>query len=217
MQPFFTRRQHPRFAHALSFLAILLGGLPWEPARAWDETPTVIQVEEDWELVVGSSGIEPEPPLVAPALSHVGDVDPLHSMFTFNPRDDDGNLIGGMQMSVHNLGATISSQSANAGLSTTEASETIRWTRRMQLANGLLRFSVASGESTTWGAFSGFECVFQTNVADLGAYNSNVSVEGSGVGAASYRVESLVLKQVRRYLSNGDVQVDETPRTVHPR
>jgi hypothetical protein len=54
-----------------------------------------------------------------------------------------------------------------------------------------------------------------TSLSSLNAYNPDISVRNSGVTYAGNRVTSLVLKSVRRYLSNGQVLVDDTPRSVH--
>jgi hypothetical protein len=61
------------------------------------------------------------------------------------------------------------------------------------------------------------ETHFITNVVNLNGYSPEVSVESSGVGYASYRVQTLVLKEVRYYLADGQILVDGTPRSVHPR
>jgi len=52
---------------------------------------------------------------------------------------------------------------------------------------------------------------------NLNGYDPNASVQNSGVGFASNRVQSLVLKAVRLVTSTGEVLQDTTLRPVYPR
>ncbi len=54
-----------------------------------------------------------------------------------------------------------------------------------------------------------------TTLGDLNGYTPTVSVENSGIAYAANRVQSLVLKRVRLFVSTGEVLEDTAPRTVH--
>jgi hypothetical protein len=90
----------------------------------------------------------------------------------------------------------------------------------MNLQGSFLTFAIVSGNSTTWSTFgqqSALQATVTTSLGSLNGYNPNASVSSSGVGFASNRVSSLVLKKVRLYLSSGEVVEDATPRTVFPK
>jgi hypothetical protein len=85
----------------------------------------------------------------------------------------------------------------------------------------VLIFDVINGTSTTWGTFGSgeegrFRFVVNTSLPDLSGYSPAASVANCGIGYASNRVTSLVLKRVRYTLSTGQQTEDTTARTVYP-
>jgi hypothetical protein len=205
----------PSKRNRVLFWALLLGYAT--STHAWQSSTDVLRVEEDWEVVIGQPGADCVAPYVTTVISPVANSDELHCLFALNPRDESENLTGGTQMLIKNNEVTIGNEAADIGQATTFESETITWTKRMTLVDGLLSFEIVDGESQSWGAFGGLETHFITNVVNLNGYSPEVSVESSGVGYASYRVQTLVLKEVRYYLADGQILVDGTPRSVHPR
>jgi len=77
-----------------------------------------------------------------------------------------------------------------------------------------------NGTSMTWGVFGDeghLNISTPTTLENLNAYNPQFSVDNSGVGYAAHRVQSLVLKRIRRITDEGDVLEDSTVRTVFPK
>ena len=177
----------------------------------------IVQVEEEWELVVK----DPDPDLTAPqvtcAISPTGDVDGLHATFELNHQSFPFFASGGMRLQVWSGEENVSShKTQNDGVMTT-AGETVRWTQSLRLHGGSLIFEIKDGTSTTWGEFGGEHGLRSTRISDLtslNGYDPDVSVANSGTGYASNRVASLTLKRVRVTFDNGDVVVDDTARVV---
>jgi hypothetical protein len=179
----------------------------------------VVRVEEDWELVVG----EPEPTTAAPQVTSVisptGDLESWHVAFELNhqtlPSYEPGGLALQLWCGADSQG--VSTQKHGAVLSQGEG-EQVQWTQSMSLAAGVLTFEITNGASTTWEEFGGgghLSVSTNTSLEHLGAYQPEVSVANSGVGFASNRVESFVLKRVRLHRANGAVQELNVDLTVN--
>jgi hypothetical protein len=97
--------------------------------------------------------------------------------------------------------------------------EVVSWTQRMGLFGDVLGFQIAEGHSTTWGSFGGeqLQNTIVAPVANLNAYDPQVSVANSGVGFASNRVNSLTLKKVRYFGIHGLIREVTTPQVVFQR
>jgi len=197
---------------ALGFL--LFGGLSTAVAQA----PHVVRVEEDWELVVSEPFSDSAAPQVTCVISPVGNLDWHHVAFELNHQSVPDFVPGGMQLAVWDGESLVHTHKHPSSAVMSTDNETVRWTQCMYVSDGLLRFEVTGGSSNTWGSFGGAGYLRHTESAlftDLDGYSPDVSVANSGVGFAGNRVSSLVLKQVRVFLSDGQQVVDETPRVVH--
>lgn len=178
----------------------------------------VVRVEEDWELVVATSDSNSTSPQVVTAFSPYGDVEGHYATFEVNHQSAPEFGSGGLHLQIWD-GEGVETTVCN-GDDTVMSSdgETVRWTQRIRLKNNQLYFSIRNGTSETWGNFGGSGTMWRsvhTSLTHLNAYNPDISVRNSGVTYGGNRVTSLVLKSVRRYLSNGQVLVDDTPRVVH--
>lgn len=191
------------------------------PAWALAENAKVVQVEEDWELVL----LEPDSAVTAPQLtctiSPYSQADTLRAAFDLNHASVPSFSAGGMQLQVWQGEQCVSTKRSREGQLLRNTGETIRWTVRMELNSDedWLKFAIRNGSSQSWGTFgtSGwFQLYVSSNLNSLDSYTSDVSVAQSGVGFAGNRVSSLVLKQVRRTWSDGQVTVDSNAKTVHP-
>ncbi len=187
-------------------------------AVAAAQTPSVVRVEEDWELVVATPDPGSAGPQVTCAISPGPDLAGVYGTFEINHRSLPSFQPGGLQVQSWNGEQPLAqSPSPTSGVMSTSG-ETVRWTQVMRLSEGRIVFEVINGSSTTWGAFGGqgyLKLAVPTSLADLNAYSPSVSVNNSGVGFASNRVQSLVLKRVRYQLSNGMVLEDGTARVVY--
>ena len=179
---------------------------------------SVVRVEEDWELVVGTPDPDSDSPQVVCVVSPLCKADSVHATFEVNHRSVPQFVPGGVQLVVWNGEAPLAIESSTNEAPLAHAGETIRWTQCMEVNEGQLTFEILGGSSTTWGAFGAegsLRATVPTSLANLDAYTPSVSVKGSGVNYAGHRVHSLVLKRIRVHLSNGEQVEDTTARTVH--
>jgi hypothetical protein len=178
----------------------------------------VVIVEEDWELVVASTDSNSTAPQVSTAFSPYGDVEGHYATFEINHQSAPAFGAGGLHLQIWD-GEGVETTVCNGDDTVMSGEgETIRWTQRIRLEDGQLYFSIRNGTSTTWGDFGGWGEMWRsvdTSLADLNAYDPEVSVRNSGVTYAGNRVTSLVLKSVRRHTSDGQVLTDNTQRVVH--
>lgn len=181
--------------------------------------PTIVRVEEDWELVV----MEPDPTTASPQVlcvfSPVGDVESLHASLELNHHSIPAFEPGGMQFEVWEGDVALRERKFPITAIMSTPGEVITWTQSMSLESGWLTFEIKDGSSSTWGSFGGQGYLkpypVHTTLTDLNGYSTDVSVQSSGVSYAANRVQSLILKRVRLYTSTGEMVEDATPRTVH--
>src|SRR5690606_31867704 len=84
--------------------------------------------------------------------------------------------------------------------------ETVRWTQRMTLHDGVLAVQVKDGMSQTWGTFghgASLKLSTSTNLNSLNNYRPAVSIGESGITYAGNRVSSLVLLKLRWFTDDG--------------
>lgn len=185
---------------------------------SWAQTPTVIQVQEDWELVIGTPSQTSDAPQVTCLISPVGNADSLHATFVVNHHDMPAFTAGGLQLQAWNGEEILASVRYPDQAVLNTPGETIRWTQVMKVGTEGLSFEVVNGTSTTWGAFGGqgtLKTIVSTTLENLNGYDPEVSVKNSGVSYAANRVQSLVLKRVRAYSATGLIGEDSNPRVVH--
>lgn len=190
------------------------------PATALGETPTIVRVEEDWELVVAAPDSYTDAPQVTCVISPVGDVDSLHAAVDLNHQNLPGFISGGLQLQVWDGETAVAYRNYPNPSVMVQAGETVQWTQRMSLSGGQLTFEIVNGSSLTWGEFGGqgyLKASVPTSLTDLVAYNPYVSTNNSGVGYAGNRVQSLTLKTVRLYTGWGAVYALPVSRTVYPK
>ena len=203
------------------FLLAVAAGLlvaGWPPLLA-DDATRVVQVEEDWELVV----LEPDSGTVGPQvtcmMSPINGEDGLHMTFELNHKSGAQFVPGGFTMQLWTGESWISTKRSDTSTVMSTPAETVRWTQSMKIIGENLTFEIKDGSSSTWGAFGdGSEklkssaCWGQDNI---NGYSPDNSVHLSGIGFASNRVHSLVLKKVRVHTASGQVYEDNTLRTVY--
>lgn len=186
-------------------------------SHARGETPSVVRVEEDWELVIASPDPDSDGPQITCVMSPGEDLAGLHAAFELNQRTLPDYQAGGMQLQIWDEETPlVQTQPSQSALLATPG-ETIRWTLAMRLQEGKLAFEVRDGRSTTWGEFGGsapYKAETAASLLNLNAYSPTVSVRNTGAGFAGNRVRSLVLKRVRYTTATGLVVEDNTPRTV---
>lgn len=182
------------------------------------EVLQVVCVEEEWELVVATPDLNRTAPQVTCAFSPVSEMESLYTTFELNHQSQPEFVPGGMQLQVWRGEELLASRKFPQNHIMSTDGETVRWTQRMTLQDGVLTFEIVNGTSQTWGAFGGqgYLCTtVLTDLPNLNGYSPTLSVENSGIGYAANRVQSLVLKSIRAVTSTGDVYEDNTIRTPY--
>lgn len=204
---------------ACGILSVLLG-LFLSPCSSLlgEDRIEVVQVEEDWELVVGTPDPNSTAPQVSCSLLAGEDDSGWYAVFEVNHQSLPEFVPGGMQLQIWNGEQLIVTRKFPNPAIMSTPNEVVRWTHVMSCANGALTFEIVRGTSVTWGNFGGqgyLKYSIPTSLTNLNAYQPSASVAHSAVGFAGNRVPSLTLKCVRYVLSNGLVVEDSTERVVH--
>ena len=206
-------RARIRFVGCVVVFLFLLG---WS-GTAMGDSPTIVRVEEDWELVV----LNPEPYTAAPqitcVISPTGDIGSVHSTFEVNQQPLPAFVPGGLQIQLWCGDAPLWDRRSHGFALLAQENEAIRWTQAMYLHDGYLLFEVTGGTSATWGSFGDghLKVGCPTEIRNLNGYSPDVSVANSTVGYAGNRVQLLTLKAVRLVTSSGEIIQDTTARVVH--
>lgn len=196
------------------FLSILLA------TAAEAQMPSIVRVEEDWELVVAAPDHYTDAPQLTCTISPLGNTEAIHATFDLNHQSQPEFVPGGLQLQLWDGEVPLNYHGYPNPAVLRQDGETVRWTQRMELAGGQLTFEIVNGNSSTWGNFGGegyLKTMISTSLADLNGYRPSVSVNNSGVGYAGNRVQLLELKTVRLYTAAGDVFTVNTLRTVYPK
>lgn len=198
-------------------LALLIS-IAWAGATHAQTAPTIVRVEEDWELTVGTPDPDLDAPQVMCVISPVGNVNSAYAAFEVNAQSLPIFTPGGLQLQTWVGEAALGDRRFPNGCVMTTPGEVVRWTQTMQLSGGQLTFEITNGSSTTWGSFGGqgyLKSTVYTWLSNLNTYDPAVSVKHSGVAYAGNRVQLLVLKRVRAITADGEQVEDTTERVVH--
>jgi hypothetical protein len=176
------------------------------------------QVEEDWQVVIGSPSSVEVGPQITTCMSPVTDNSTPFFAFNLNYRDAQSFKAGGLQATVYSGGSVLDSSTQGSAVCQT-ANETITWTQRMSVSGeGGVTCAIVNGQSTTWGQFGdsqGLTSVdFTSSVTSMASYSPTASVAKSGASWQSDRVTSMTLLRVRYYSGGVLISTDSNPRSV---
>lgn len=192
-------------------LALLTAPAAWGAAGGYDP---VVRVEEDWELVLNEPNNNATSPQFHTIMSPNPDLDSYYAQVTWNYRETPGFASGGIQLQSWVGDTRMTRRTAEYGRLSTVA-ETVTWTQTLELKSGVLSFDVTDGRSTTWGTFGrDLRLDDSSSLSSLDGYDPQASVENSWISYGSNRVESLVIKRVRRVHASGQVDTDNEPKVV---
>ena len=200
--------------------SVVLGAavaLAWATAPAFAQT--VVRVEEDWRVEVGSPAADTSAPQIVTVISPSSNLNGPHAVFELNHSTMPEYVPGGLQLQRWN-GETVADFHAfpNSSVMSTTG-EVVTYTTKMSISSGKLWFEIVDGTSTTWGSFGGqgyLKVGVDSSLTDLSGYSPATSTKFSRIGFASNRVNKLVLTEVRYYAADGTlVQTDTTDRVVH--
>jgi hypothetical protein len=174
----------------------------------------VIQVQEDWMLVLNQPDGDVDSPQFHTIMSPYNDVDSFYAQVLWNYRETPDFTSGGVQLQSYEGDTLIRRKSMEYGQLSTTA-EAVTWTQSLSTDGVALTFDVINGQSTTWGAFGkDMRISSDANLSDLSGYSPEASAQESCVTYGGNRVNSLVITQVRYYGESGLLGVDVTPRVV---
>jgi hypothetical protein len=215
-----------RFHHTLLTTAcfgVIVFSSTWQfasSAAAEGVTSTILRVEEDWELLIGTPDQNSVSPQVTCVFAPTASSGLLTAVFELNHLSQPTFSAGGLHLQVWRGEYPVASRSSRNHLVMSQNNERVRWTQAMTLTTGQLTFEVFDGTSTTWGAFGNdgsLSITMPTTLTDLNFYDPQVSVDHSGIGYASHRVQSLSLNRIRWITSEGHLLEDSHVRTIFPR
>ena len=190
----------------------------WAGIAAGDSDATIVAVEEDWELVIATPDPDTSGPQAICTMSPQGNMWGLYCTLELNHQTVPDFSPGGLQFELWWGETLITERRAPTQAVLSQAGEVIRWTQKIELAEGMLNMEIVNGSSTTWGSFGGqgyLKAVVPVYLQSLSGYDPAVSVQNSGINYAANRVQSLVLKRVRLITADGTVLEDDTLRPVH--
>jgi hypothetical protein len=207
-----------RLLIALSVVATLVFPI----AAIVAQTPAIVpdQVQEDWQLVIGTPDIVGVGPQITTSMSPVSDNSTPFTAFDMNYREFPSFQAGGMQIQVWSGNDVLDTATEKTEQFSTPG-ETITWTQSMSIGqDGTVTYRVMNGQSTTWGNFGlnaqHLTVTFPTAINSLSGYSPTTSVNNSGASWESNYVTQLTLVQVRYYAGGRLISTDTTTRSLIP-
>ena len=207
-------------------LAVIAAAVTYTGVQAQAPAVDVYRVEEDWELIVTNADFNSNAPQVTCTISPAN-MATAYCAFDINYHTQPDYQAGGLQ--IHTWDPTDPIEYANSSHTGVMAgsSETVTWTQTMTLDPnaGSIVFQVINGQSQTWNNFGGTKganpghlyLTLPTALSNLNSYDSNVSLDNSGVSFGGNLVVSQTLIAVRYYDVNGKlISQNTTPQLVHP-
>jgi hypothetical protein len=198
-------------------LVLAIGFFGSSPSGAMSraDNPLPDRVEEDWVLVVATPDAEGVGPQITTSMGPTADQKTAPFVaFDLNYREYPSFVAGGMQLQVWS-GETLLSYATSHTEQFNTQGETITWTQRMSLSDGRLTYKIASGTSTTWGAFGDDLSVsFATNLSSLAGYSPDTTVANSGASWQVNNVKKMALVAIRYYAGDTLISTDSIPRSI---
>lgn len=179
-----------------------------------------VYIEEDWEVIIATPDPAGHAPQIITAMSSTDKLEDVHSIFEINHATLPAYQAGGMGLQIWSGDTNLAHMvHPRTGTLQTE-NEVIRFKMTMRVSNGVIRFEVKDGESTTWGTGTwgtgGFYRQVSTSQTALYNYSPATSVKFSKVAFAKHRVKKFALKESRLYGPSGLlISRDTTERIVH--
>jgi len=210
----------PRFQWPFSFpsVSVVLGlfalGVMTDTASAQP-----VYIEEDWEVIIGTPDPDGHAPQIITAMSSTDRLEDVHAIFEINHSTLPNYQAGGMALQIWSSGTNLAYMVHPQQGTLHHQDEVITYKMTMRVSNGVIKFEIKDGDSTTWGTnwgIGGFERQVSTSQTALVNYSPLTSVKFSKVAFAKHRVKKFALKESRTYGPNGVLLTrDTTERIVH--
>lgn len=210
------RRRFPMLFRmaAAGLIASMLG-----PTTLAEDSPPIVKIEEDWFIQIGRPDANTSAPQIVTVISPDADLGRSYVMFELNHRTLPSFNAGGMQLQTWIQDNCVAYRNHPGYQKLVSEGEVIRFTVRISLADGKIKYQVVDGQSSTWGSFGGSGYLTsslstsRTSLADN--YSLDTSIANSRVGFAANRVTKFARTQVRFYTADGLAATDSTERIVH--
>jgi hypothetical protein len=173
----------------------------------------LMRIEEDWELEIIQPDQQLDAPQVLLSVCPFGVDSNFHFEVDINHASFPAYASGGMQIRAMNDADCVAEKRILDGQRLAVASDTVRWTQIIEKQGEGVAFGVASGNSTSWGAFGDASSYITISNAPSFNYSPQNSLDKSGVTYASNRVKQLSLRRVRYVDEFGqvtEVQIDQS-------
>lgn len=187
------------------------------PVTAQDDGPNLVRIEEDWEFVVR----EPQSAINSPQITFFtcpDGADPeCHFQLQMNYAARASYSSGGFRVSAVRAETMLDEARSDSRIVLSLDNDKVSWTSVMGIAEGEFLFAVKDGYGEAWGSFGGPEYLVRmpaNGAVDMSGYTPTKSLQMVDVGFGRNRVESIVLKRVRYYFSDGHVAtvaIDASP------
>jgi hypothetical protein len=195
-------------------LAVIAGAALTETASA---QPTYI--EEDWVVEIGVPDPAGHAPQIITAMSSTDRLEDVHALFELNHATLPNYQAGGMGLQIWSSETNLAYMQHPLQGALHHQNEVITYTMTQKVSNGVIRFEVKNGNSSTWGnnwGIGGFYLQVPTSQTAVANYSPETSVKFSKVSFAKHRVKKFALKESRLYGPNGNlISKDSTERIVH--
>ncbi len=181
------------------------------------DEPAIWKIEEDWEMVIS----EPDPSIYSPQVTfftspstEIGDT---YFQLQMNYEADTGFSAGGFHVAAVQGDSIVDEERSDSRITLATNNDRIRWTNVMAVVENKLLFAVKDGHGDEWGDFGGPEYLVRlvpAPVEDLSRYHHQQSLDSVDIGFGANRVQSVTLRRVRVFHTNGVVRSFELG--LHP-
>src|SRR5688500_7769802 len=114
---------------------------------------TIVEVQEDWELVIADPDSNSAGPQVTCVISPFAHVNSLYAALELNQQTHPQYIPGGVQLHTWDGECILQSENFPSEAVLSTQGETIQWTQRMAIVGDEIVFDTDDGVSETWGNF----------------------------------------------------------------
>ncbi|WP_203329066.1 hypothetical protein [Candidatus Laterigemmans baculatus] len=168
----------------------------------------IYRIEEDWEMVIN----EPDSSIHSPQLTFFLPPNPAdpdrYFQLQLNHAVDHEFSGGGFHVVAADGSEHLDSFRSSTYQPLVSHAQTVRWTSVMNVHGDSVYYHVKDGYAADWGSFGGYWTAVRMaaqGTLHFNAYDPSQSLEMIDIGFGGNRVESLVLRDVRLYRTDGTV------------
>lgn len=195
----------------LTLLGLTLGLFGSPIAQmAFAGEPSVYKIEEDWELVVNEPDATNNSPQITFFMSPNHLLDDSYFQLQMNYHAADDYSSGGFHVAALMEDRAVDETRSATRKNLTTDDDCIRWTSVMAVINQSTWYAVRDGYGRDWGNFGGAGYLVRMipgNSVNLANYRYQQSIENVDIGFGKNRVSRVTLKAVRRFYTDGRVDV----------